>query len=48
MIPRIALASDEQRNAIYGLRHEVYAREIGQHSENPLAGLVCARDEHER
>jgi len=35
MIPRIALASEEQRNAIYGLRHEVYAREIGQHSENP-------------
>ena len=35
MRPRISIATDDQRNAIYALRHEVYAREIRQHSENP-------------
>src|SRR6266550_8015602 len=34
MVLRIALASVEQRRTIYGLRHEIYARELGQHAPN--------------
>lgn len=30
----IALATNDDRKAIYRLRHEVYARELGQHPEN--------------
>jgi histidinol-phosphate/aromatic aminotransferase/cobyric acid decarboxylase-like protein len=31
---RVALASEHDRSAIYALRHDVYARELGQHQEN--------------
>ena len=34
MVLRIAIASPQQRQTIYGLRHEIYARELGQHREN--------------
>src|SRR2546423_1104350 len=31
---RISLATAAQRETIYRLRHDVYARELGQHAEN--------------
>ncbi|MCP3958611.1 MAG: GNAT family N-acetyltransferase [bacterium] len=31
----IALATDRDHHTIYRLRHEIYARELGQHEENP-------------
>src|SRR3954453_329692 len=37
----ISVADDLERNEIYRLRHEVYARELGQHAVN-AAG--CVRD----
>ncbi|MDP9191959.1 MAG: aminotransferase class I/II-fold pyridoxal phosphate-dependent enzyme [Acidobacteriota bacterium] len=36
---RIALAADADRRTIYALRHEVYARELHQHSENAEQAL---------
>jgi hypothetical protein len=40
----IALASPEDRPFIYRLRHEIYARELGQYPENPAEQLVDAVD----
>jgi histidinol-phosphate/aromatic aminotransferase/cobyric acid decarboxylase-like protein len=40
----IALADDADRAAIYRMRHDVYARELGQHPENPAAELRDALD----
>lgn len=42
---RIALATDEDRIAIYALRHEVYARELGQHRENAQQSIRDALDD---
>jgi len=41
---RIALATDENRRTIYRLRHEVYAREIGQHPQNAEGEIHDALD----
>lgn len=41
---RIALATNQDRNTIYRLRHEVYARELGQHEENPERKLQDSLD----
>ena len=41
---RIALATEREREKIYDLRHEVYAREIGQHAENPEKQLRDSLD----
>ena len=35
----ISLATDSDRNAIYRLRHAVYAAELGQHQQNPEGTL---------
>ncbi|MFK5921526.1 MAG: histidinol-phosphate aminotransferase family protein [Verrucomicrobiota bacterium] len=35
----IALASAEDREEIYRIRHDVYASELGQHAENPTGKL---------
>lgn len=43
---RIAVATDEERTAIYRLRHEVYARELGQHQENAAEQLTDPLDEY--
>ena len=42
---RIGLATDEERAAIYRMRHDVYAREIGQHRENAEGQIRDALDE---
>lgn len=36
---KIALATERDRQTIYRLRHEVYARELAQHEENPQGSL---------
>jgi hypothetical protein len=36
---RVGLASEEERAAIYRLRHQVYAEELGQHLPNPQTSL---------
>jgi len=36
----IALAADADRAAIYRMRHDVYARELGQHPENSAGELL--------
>ena len=41
---RIALATNQNRNTIYRLRHEVYARELGQHEENSERQLQDSLD----
>ena len=41
---RIALARDEDRRAIYRIRHEVYAEEIRQHACQPSGELSDALD----
>jgi len=41
----IALATEADRPAIYRLRHEVYAREIGQHAVNAQGSLTDALDD---
>ena len=43
---RIAPASAEEREEIYRLRHEVYARELGQHPPNAEGRLRDALDDH--
>src|SRR5882672_1651203 len=40
----LGLATPAQREEIYRLRHEVYARELGQHHANPQAILRDERD----
>ncbi len=41
---RIGLASEHDRPAIYRLRHQVYARELAQHEENPQGLLTDPLD----
>ncbi len=41
---RIALATDAEREAIYQLRHAVYATELGQHAPNDTERLSDALD----
>jgi histidinol-phosphate/aromatic aminotransferase/cobyric acid decarboxylase-like protein/GNAT superfamily N-acetyltransferase len=41
---RIADAKCDDRDAIYRLRHDVYARELGQHPENPAGRLTDGLD----
>ena len=41
----LALATDDDREAIFRLRHEVFARELGQHSPNPAGRLRDALDD---
>jgi len=42
---RVHLADDSDRQTIYALRHEIYAREIHQHAENPDGILRDALDD---
>src|SRR5947209_13874930 len=42
---RIGLATASQRDAIYRLRHEVYARELRQHAENERGEIRDALDD---
>jgi histidinol-phosphate/aromatic aminotransferase/cobyric acid decarboxylase-like protein len=42
---RIALATEQDREAIYRLRYTVYSQELGQHRENPEGRLVDTLDE---
>jgi hypothetical protein len=37
---RISIAGPGDRPAIYAMRHEVYARELGQHKINPEQKLA--------
>ncbi len=41
----VSVATQTDREAIYRLRHEVYARELGQHAANPAARLKDALDD---
>ncbi|MBI3597491.1 MAG: histidinol-phosphate aminotransferase family protein [Nitrospirae bacterium] len=41
---RVAIATDQERDIIYRLRHDVYARELGQHSNNPECKLTDSLD----
>src|ERR1051326_2752166 len=41
----IAIASAEDRGAIYRIRHDVYARELGQHHENQRGEIRDALDD---
>ncbi|HEV2969128.1 MAG TPA: GNAT family N-acetyltransferase [Pirellulales bacterium] len=41
---RIAPATNQDRAAVYRLRHQVYARELHQHAENPEELLTDALD----
>ncbi|MBI1370153.1 MAG: aminotransferase class I/II-fold pyridoxal phosphate-dependent enzyme [Planctomycetes bacterium] len=41
----IAMAEADEREAIYRLRHEVYARELGQHAVNEAGRLTDALDD---
>src|SRR2546426_6454441 len=41
----LSVASEQDREAIYRLRHEVYARELGQHATNPSGKLRDALDD---
>ena len=43
--PVITLATEAHRKAIYRMRHDVYARELGQHAENAAGALRDALDE---
>ena len=43
---RIARATDRERRTIYGLRHQVYALELGQHAARPEAELTDPLDAH--
>jgi histidinol-phosphate/aromatic aminotransferase/cobyric acid decarboxylase-like protein/GNAT superfamily N-acetyltransferase len=40
----VAEAGPAEREVIYGLRHAVYARELGQHAENAAGRLIDALD----
>src|SRR6266568_196506 len=42
---RISLATERDRRTIYGLRHDVYATEIGQHKENAQKQIHDALDQ---
>src|SRR2546425_969090 len=41
----LSVATDADRELIYRLRHEVYARELGQHAANATASLRDALDD---
>src|SRR6266849_5057424 len=41
----LSLATEADREAIYRLRHEVYARELGQHAATPVGSLRDALDD---
>ena len=41
---RISIATRSEREQIYRIRHDVYARELGQHSENASGRLTDALD----
>src|SRR5216117_214448 len=41
----LAVATHQDREAIYQIRHVVYARELGQHSSNPNGRLTDALDD---
>lgn len=41
---RVAIATDRERDSIYRLRHDVYARELGQHPINPESKLTDSLD----
>ena len=41
---RVALASEQDRQAIYTIRHEVYAKELRQHAERPEGILTDELD----
>jgi len=41
---RVAIATDRERDIIYRLRHDVYARELGQHPKNPEGKLADSLD----
>jgi hypothetical protein len=43
---RIALANAADRDRIYGLRHDVFARELAQHGENAERRLTDALDDY--
>jgi predicted GNAT family N-acyltransferase len=43
---RIALATGGDRDVLYKLRHDVFARELGQHAENAEQRLTDALDEY--
>ncbi len=40
----ISLANEQDREVIYAMRHEVYARELGQHVENAVGRLTDKLD----
>ena len=42
----ISLATESDRNAIYRLRHAVYAAELGQHQQNPEGTLRDSLDDY--
>src|SRR5213596_3771675 len=42
---RISLAPPEQRRTIYRMRHQIYARELGQHRENAHGEIRDALDD---
>jgi len=41
----LSIASESDRKTIYGLRHEIYARELRQHAANPAGNLRDALDD---
>src|SRR5215208_2795737 len=41
----VEIASPAQREAIYRMRHAIYATELGQHAENAAGALRDALDE---
>src|SRR2546425_12177263 len=41
----LSIATEADREVIYRLRHEVYARELGQHAANPSGSLRDALDD---
>ena len=43
---RIAVATPDDRDILYTLRHDVFARELAQHPENELQKLTDALDEY--
>ena len=41
----LSLATEADRDEIYRLRHEIYARELGQHPATPAGSLCDALDD---
>src|SRR5262245_15737883 len=42
----VSLADERDRQAIYAIRHQVYARELRQHPENAAGCLTDSLDAH--